>query len=972
MNKVFVSGQCWISDTELNLGVGKVSEVQHRQVTLTFPSCAETRIYSAENAPLTRVSFAAGDKINTQDHQQFLVLSVSSKNSLVSYQLIDQKQNTFTLCESEFNPIVQTNKALERLFNGQIDQNKQFEARVLSFLHRNQLSCSPVSGMLGGRISLLSHQLYIIHEIASRHAPRVLLADEVGLGKTIEAGGIIHQQAHSGKVSRILIVVPETLIHQWLVEMKRKFNLTFSLLDEERCLAEEESDSLENPFEVAQYVLCSLSLLLSQEKRLQQCLDSDWDMLVVDEAHHLQWSTTNSNPEYQCIEQLSQKIESVLLLTATPEQLGKESHFARLRLLDPDRFYDFEDYLKEEQSYQPLANIVEKIYQQINDEQIDLSTEDCLLLEKLTSNTHLSHQLMQKSAVSAENRLLQRIELIDQLLDYHGTGRVLFRNTRQAMSNFPQRKAFAYEFSLPEAYQQLADTADLPIQQQNLSAIEQYYQQTKNKKQKNWTEIDPRVKWLIDLLAQLKNEKIVLITATAASAEQLNQYLKLQTIVTSTVFHEGKTLVERDKSAAYFADLSSKCQLLICSEIGSEGRNFQFSSHLVLFDLPLHPDLLEQRIGRLDRIGQKNTIHLHIPYFKDSTLDILYQWYDKGLQIFNHCNPAGFHVFEVVKKELLSLLMSTQNSLNSSAKKTFKTLLTQTQQLSINYNQQLEQGRDRLLEFNSCRTQSAAKIISQLQQAENKRDLLDYLERAFDCFGLESNDFKDDSFILKETDEMQQTFQQIPSNGLIYTLNREMALSNEDIEFFTWEHPLVDDIMDRIIHDNIGNTAIATFSHPKFKAGTLLLESYFTLELPHEANYHDSPLQRFSLRCLVDNELNNRNADISFKQINSSVSTLDKQAIKAIITAYAANLREIHATSLAIAKTQINKQLESIIDEYLHNIKLEISRLQALKIKNSLVRDSEILVLKDKLKHIKNISQQVSLQLDALRVLVAI
>lgn len=190
----------------------------------------------------------------------------------------------------------------------------------------------PYSGLRGQRTNLIPHQLNIAHDVGRRHAPRVLLADEVGLGKTIEAGMILHQQLLSGAAERVLIIVPETLQHQWLVEMLRRFNLRFALFDDER-YTEAQHDAY-NPFETEQLVICSLDFARRNKQRLEHLCDAEWDLLVVDEAHHLVWSTDAPSREYMAIEQLAERVPGVLLLTATPEQLGMESHFARLRLLD--------------------------------------------------------------------------------------------------------------------------------------------------------------------------------------------------------------------------------------------------------------------------------------------------------------------------------------------------------------------------------------------------------------------------------------------------------------------------------------------------------------------------------------------------------------------------------------------------------------------------------------------------------------
>ncbi len=247
-------------------------------------------------------------------------------------------------------------KPQDRLFAGQIDRMDRFALRYRARKFQSEQYRMPWSGLRGQRTSLIPHQLHIAHDVGRRHAPRVLLADEVGLGKTIEAGMILHQQLLSGAAERVLIVVPETLQHQWLVEMLRRFNLRFSLFDDER-YAEAQHDAY-NPFETEQLVICSLDFVRRSKQRLEHLCDAEWDLMVVDEAHHPVWSEEAPSREYQAIEQLAERVPGILLLTATPEQLGMESHFARLRLLDPNRFHDFEQFVEEQQNYRPVADAV--------------------------------------------------------------------------------------------------------------------------------------------------------------------------------------------------------------------------------------------------------------------------------------------------------------------------------------------------------------------------------------------------------------------------------------------------------------------------------------------------------------------------------------------------------------------------------------------------------------------------------------
>ena len=358
--QLYIPGQRWISDAELQMGLGTVISTDDRTVTVLFLASNETRLYAQQTAPLTRVRFTQGDRVPSHEGWELIVDSVIEDAGLIVYIGKKADGSPAELPESELDNFIQLNRPVDRLFTGQIDKDKWFELRYETRLHSQRNSNSDLTGLIGARTSLIPHQMYIAHEVANRYSPRILLADEVGLGKTIEAGLILHHQLQTERAQRVLIVVPETLVHQWLVEMLRRFNLHFSVFDERRCQSIEGKDEedeaygeveYENPFLTEQLVICHLDFFLENPNRHQQALDAGWDLLIIDEAHHLQWSETDVSPEYACVEQLAQKTSGVLLLTATPEQLGKESHFARLRLLDPNRFPDLQTFLDEENNH---------------------------------------------------------------------------------------------------------------------------------------------------------------------------------------------------------------------------------------------------------------------------------------------------------------------------------------------------------------------------------------------------------------------------------------------------------------------------------------------------------------------------------------------------------------------------------------------------------------------------------------------
>ena len=265
----FAIGQRWISAAELQLGLGMIIEIEHRTVSIIFPATAEVRIYARQDAPITRVRFAEGDWVQNQDDRLLQVVSLEEKNGLIAYHCEDESGQPVLLPEGKLNNFLQLNRPGERLLNGQIDRNKWFMLRTRARSIANSLVQSPIYGLAGCRTSLIAHQLYIAYEVSRRFSPRVLLADEVGLGKTIEAGLILHQQLLLERARRVLIVVPESLVHQWLVEMVRRFNLLFSVFDEERCQAleasqQESEGNGDNPFQSEQLIICSLQFLLQQ------------------------------------------------------------------------------------------------------------------------------------------------------------------------------------------------------------------------------------------------------------------------------------------------------------------------------------------------------------------------------------------------------------------------------------------------------------------------------------------------------------------------------------------------------------------------------------------------------------------------------------------------------------------------------------------------------------------------------------
>ncbi|MFZ6084075.1 RNA polymerase-associated protein RapA, partial [Glaesserella parasuis] len=871
----FVVGQRWISESENNLGLGIVTAVDNRTVTLSFPASDEQRVYAVAVAPLTRVQFQKGDRVTSVDGWQLDIEDVVENQGVALYlgKRVDTQEES-VLPEMQLDHKVSFSKPQDRLFSAQIDRSDRFALRYRALKHQQAQFQSELRGMRGIRASLIPYQLHIAKEVGQRLSPRVLLADEVGLGKTIEAGMILQQQLFSGRVDRVLVLVPESLQHQWLVEMLRRFSLNFSLFDEERCADftkkdEDNNDISENPFETEALVIASIDWLSANPQRAKQVLYADWDMLIVDEAHHLEWDEQNPSMAYQFVAQLSKQISAVLLLTATPEQLGQESHFARLALLDPDRFYDYHAFVEEQKQYQPVADAVATL---LNDKPLSAKEQESISELLAEEDVEPMFRIINSDA-SEEQRREVRQELISELIDRHGTSRVLFRNTRQGVKGFPHRIYNEIVLEMPTQYANALKVMGMMWgnKMEDLLYPERLFQRM-NPNAK-WHEFDPRIEWLITFLKNHRDEKILVICKQADTAIQLEQVLREKEAIRSAIFHEKMSIVERDKASAYFAQQEDGAQVLISSSIGSEGRNFQFARRLVLFNLPDNPDLLEQSIGRLDRIGQKHDIEIYVPCFNHSTQLILAEWYHRGLNAFEETCPMGATLFREFNAELTAYLLNPERS------EAFEAFVEQTHKRQQQLKVELEKGRDRLLELNSNGGETAQQLAQAIAEQDDNPQLVNFALNLFDVIGLEQEDLGEKSIVISPTGHMLvPDFPGLSEEGNTVTFDRELALMREDVLFLTWDHPMIRNGIDLITSGDIGKSAISLLVNKNLPAGTLLLEAIYIVEAQAPK---DLQLTRFlpptPVRILLDNKGNDMASQVSFAGLEKQLKPVNKQ-----------------------------------------------------------------------------------------------
>lgn len=933
MSMDFKLGQRFISHGEPELGLGTLVSLDARRLTVRFEASGENRQYGRAQRALQRVKFRVGDRIQDRAGNPYQVLSVEDADGLLVY-----VGEGWRLCESELSDALSFDSPEARLLAGHFDPLSTFDLRIEALKQQHRRRLSKVRGLVGARVDLIPHQLGIADEVASRLAPRVLLADEVGLGKTIEACLILHQLLATGRAQRVLIIVPEALLNQWFVELLRKFNLWFSILDENRCAGLERKD--ENPFLENQLVICSLKMLATEPLRLEQALEASWDLLIVDEAHHLSWTPECVSSEYAAVEALGLDTPGLLLLTATPEQLGMEGHFARLRLLDPDRFNDLTKFVEESAEYRDIAQLAQYLLEGTAPKAGELKTLGALL--------NLNKTELQARLKTAESRQ----ELLKELIDRHGTGRVMFRNTRSALQrlqggHFPKRvlHRIALEPKMP---------------------VEAFDEQGFGEK------LDPtELLWLVDLLKNLGNEKVLLICASKQRVESLEKAILRNLKIKIALFYEGLSLVQRDRAAQWFTEIDG-ARLLITSEIGSEGRNFQVAHHLVLFDLPDDPGLLEQRIGRLDRIGQRGDIDIHVPFSSLAKLakskasagldrqGLLARWYDEGLNAFEHPVQGAGELMTDFLPRIEAL--SQKGTLKDAAK-----LFQDSREAYGNVQKRLEAGQDRLLEMNSNRSEAAKACIEAIRAQDEDRALETFLVAVLDQAGVGVEEVAPRTYTLGSLDLLQDAFPGLPSDGLTLTCDRARALEREDLAFFTMDHPLMTGALDLVLGSEKGNSS---FSHWPDTVSALYLEAIFVLECVAPPALHvDRFLPPTPLRVLVDHQRQDLSRVLPRSGYVKRLKDMESQSLLEQPGFREGLLPRMISRAHGLAQHRVPMLIEKARQSMSELLGQERERLIALQALNPAVRPEEIALLEAQQGALDECLGNARLRLDALRVI---
>jgi ATP-dependent helicase HepA len=445
---------------------------------------------------------------------------------------------------------------------------------------------SGIGSFLGGRVRLFPHQLYVAERATTISPVRWLLADEVGLGKTIEACLILNHLVHTASVERCLVVVPEALTVQWLGELWRKYHHVFTLLDGPR-LADVERDfgAGFNPFDVHRRVVIALETLVQRPELTEQAVSAGIDLLVVDEAQRIRRPRGHpGDARYRAIAPIAALGRHMLLLSATPLEDDAHGFFRLLQLLRPDEFPDevtFEDRLATGTPLPPCTSSTRRV---------DIGG----LPPRVGVRIDLPDDVGSKrrADIEAASRLGRPKPAPTDDSMHAGAA---FRRPAERHRIDRIRRALASGTAL---------AAVLGPQERELRQQAEAMDKT-----------DPRVNWLLANAPRWREamEKTLIFVAHRESLEMLRTVLSHRAQLASGVFHEELSAARRDTEVARFRGTEGP-SVLVSTEAGGEGRNFEFCRRLILFDLPWKPTVVEQRIGRLDRIGRQ--IPVEIVYFR--------------------------------------------------------------------------------------------------------------------------------------------------------------------------------------------------------------------------------------------------------------------------------------------------------------------------------------------------------------------
>lgn len=574
--------------------------------------------------------YSNGDFVfDTINKERVQVLDRFEVWGFVTYKVYNQSEDTvYKLSEEQISSSVNEQST---------DVNFLRYITLLSKI-KNEIATGILSNLSSGIIPL-PHQIHVLNRAVSNNNVRYILADEVGLGKTIEAGLIIKELKTRGLIKRVLIVCPKGLVTQWSSEMDEKFSEKFHVIlpeDYDTIRKITDNKDVYGQFDQVISPMDSIKPLerrvgWSEEKikryneeRIYSIINSGWDLIVIDEAHRVAGSS-GEVARHKLGNLLASASPYLLLLTATPHN-GKTEPFLRLiRLIDEKAFPNFKAIVKEQvapyvirtEKREAIDNNGNKLFKNRITKVIELTWDERHTMQKelykLTSNyvakgynkamrNRGKHMwliflliMMQRLVTSSTSAIRQSLERRIKVLEEHD-----FKINNLTEEEFADMEL---EENIEEAIK--AITFDIKEEIEKLSEI------ILVAKQAEFQYLDVKIEPFIDIIDNLftedKNRKIIVFTEFVATQDYLSNLLEKRGYTTS-LLNGSMSIDERN---VVLEEFKSETNILISTDAGGEGLNLQFSNVVINYDLPWNPMKIEQRIGRVDRIGQQRDVLIY-------------------------------------------------------------------------------------------------------------------------------------------------------------------------------------------------------------------------------------------------------------------------------------------------------------------------------------------------------------------------
>ncbi len=598
-------------------GVGHLVSVEEggARALVQFPGRenGEALTVSARGGALVHATLDEGAAVKSAKGKTGVVLREEEGGRGLRRYLVrfdDGKEDEYP--ETELRALPPKPDLLTMLKEGRASDAKNFLLRHQALRLDDERKNDALGALLASRVMVKPHQVGVVQRVLSGHRPRFVLADEVGLGKTIEAGMIFSALRLSGLARRVLVVAPSHLTVQWLVELFHKFNHLFTLMDTERYEQSLDEQPTVSPWSRFNFVVTSLELLQRSEQYRKEAGDpsAHWDLVIIDEAHHLK-----GEKAYEAAQSLANNTWGLLLLTATPMQLDPAEYQALLSLIDP------------------LTAPTSKEFEARLARQEELSNA----LRALLAGKSTKSAVKELAKKFPHDEALQEIDDPDEMLlhlaETYSLSDRLIRNRRAVVGGFSSRKLHVHAVELGKdelkardaALEQLAKDGTVRgaalanLVRRLESSPAAFLGALRNNKALAGLKLslpDKDAKFaafskvLKGIWAREPRAKVLVFTEASDTLHALQSKLRNDSIE-ALAYHGDLALAERDRQVARFRDPDGP-KVLLSTEVGGEGRNFQFAHHLVNYDLPWSPATMEQRIGRLDRIGQTQSVDIHV------------------------------------------------------------------------------------------------------------------------------------------------------------------------------------------------------------------------------------------------------------------------------------------------------------------------------------------------------------------------